>query len=125
MRQAKRGREEGSGSPGAKEGPGAYRSLRARSSKGGVVVFLGIGLALVLAVVSALGERGLRRVNRVSLEVARIEALNSELEAENEQLSREVEALRNDPLAAEAVARDELGLIRPGERVFRFEGIDQ
>ena len=82
----------------------------------------GIALSLVLAVVSAATERGLRRVHRYSVEVARIEALNSELDAENRRLAREIEALRNDPSAAEAVARDELGLVRPGEKVFRFEG---
>jgi cell division protein FtsB len=86
------------------------------------LVIAGIGLALVLAVVSAASERGLRRVHRLSGEVARIEALNADLEAENRRLALEIEALRHDTAALESVARDELGLVRPGERVFRFEG---
>ena len=86
-----------------------------------VVVAIGVALSLLLAVLSASGEKGLRRLSAFSGEVARIEALNAALEAENARLAREIDALRNDPAAAEAVARDELGLIRPGEKVFRFE----
>lgn len=77
---------------------------------------------MVLALASAFGENGFRRVHRLSAEVERIEAMNADLAAENSRLVRKVEALRDDPATAKAVARDELGLVGPGERVFRFEG---
>lgn len=38
--------------------------------------------------------------------------------AENERLKDEASRLRNDPGAIEEIARRELGLIRPGEKVF-------
>ncbi len=82
----------------------------------------GICACIALAVISAASENGFRRVHRFSMEVQRIETLNAELEADNRRLTRKIDALRNDPAAAEAVARDELGLVRPGEKVFRFEG---
>ncbi|MFW6369451.1 MAG: FtsB family cell division protein [Myxococcota bacterium] len=86
------------------------------------MVCAGLFVSVLLAVLSASGERGLRRVHRFVGEVARIEELNETLRAENARLAKEIEALRNDPAAAEAVARDDLGLIRPGEKVYRFEG---
>jgi cell division protein FtsB len=39
------------------------------------------------------------------------------LDAENRKLEAEVAALRNDPKAAEKVAREKLNLVRPGEVV--------
>jgi len=47
--------------------------------------------------------------------------LKSEIEqlrAENARLSAEIQALRSDPLAIERLAREELGLSRPGETLF-------
>jgi cell division protein FtsB len=41
---------------------------------------------------------------------------------ENEALRREVRRLRTDPTALGGVARDELGLVRPGEIVLQLEG---
>src|SRR5262249_32157181 len=42
------------------------------------------------------------------------------LEAENERLSRVIVELQEDPAVIERIAREELGLVRPGERVLRF-----
>lgn len=44
------------------------------------------------------------------------------LKARNARLAAEVEALRTDPSAIEAHARDELGMVYPGEIVLRLEG---
>jgi cell division protein FtsB len=45
---------------------------------------------------------------------------NARMRAENEQLAREVEALRADPRALEHVARADMGWVRPGEILFDF-----
>ena len=41
-----------------------------------------------------------------------------ELRGENARLTAEIAALRSDPAAIERIAREELGLARPGETVF-------
>jgi cell division protein FtsB len=46
-------------------------------------------------------------------EVARLKAANA-------QLAEEVRTLREDPARIEAIARDELGLVRPGEMTYDF-----
>jgi cell division protein FtsB len=83
-------------------------------------VYLG-GLALA-ALVSALDASGMRKARRLEEEAARIEADNARLAQESARLSREVKALRSDPAAMERAAREDLGLVRPGERVYRVEG---
>jgi cell division protein FtsB len=39
---------------------------------------------------------------------------------ENSDLSKQVQALRTDPKAVERIAREEMGLARPGEMIFKL-----
>lgn len=48
-----------------------------------------------------------------------------ELRDKNSRLSGQVEALKSDPLYIERLAREQLGMVRPGERVFRFVPPDE
>jgi cell division protein FtsB len=59
-----------------------------------------------------------RMLERQTEEMAR---RNEELRRENAELERDVVRLRDDPRAIEAVARDELGMIKPGEIVVKVE----
>ncbi len=79
-----------------------------------------VGLSVALAAASALGPRGVRHLRRLDREAARIEAADAALEAQNDRLILRIDALRNDPRTLESVARDELGMVKPGEVVFRF-----
>lgn len=76
-------------------------------------------IALVALIVGALfGDRGLLHLID---QRQRAEALASEvgaLQAENARLAAEIAALRSDPRAIERLAREELGMVRPGETVF-------
>jgi cell division protein FtsB len=57
----------------------------------------------------------------------RTEALAREvdhLDGENGRLALEIQALRTEPGAIEKIAREELGLARPGEKVFLILGDD-
>ena len=92
--------------------------VRTRARK---LTVLLLGVALALGVASALGEGGLSRVSRLRAERDRAAARNTSLAAENAQLIARVEALRGDPEVIATVARDQLGLVRPGEIVIRFE----
>ncbi|HEY7412708.1 MAG TPA: septum formation initiator family protein [Vicinamibacteria bacterium] len=73
---------------------------------------------LALLVGSLFGDRGILQLVR---QRERAEALLAEIEglrAENRRLAAEIGALRADPRAIERLAREELGLGRPGETVF-------
>jgi len=63
------------------------------------------------------GEGGLVAMRRASRDAAAVGACLAVLRTENARLRREADALRHDPAAIEIVARRDLGLIRPGERV--------
>jgi cell division protein FtsB len=75
-------------------------------------------LVVALVVGSLFGARGFLQLVR---QQRRAEALAREIEElrmENRRLAAEIAALRSDPRAIERLAREELGLSRPGETVF-------
>jgi cell division protein FtsB len=72
----------------------------------------------------ALDPGGFRKTLRLRADCESLESANAELRRGNERLRREVKALADDPAELERAAREELGLIRPGEVVFRLEDGD-
>lgn len=69
-----------------------------------------------------MAEGGFRRYVRLSQDVKSLKERNQRLSDDNARMRREVEALRDDPRALERAAREELGLVKPGEIVFSLEG---
>ena len=73
---------------------------------------------LVLIINALVGERGLMETLRARRQHAELVASIDRLKAENGRLREEVRRLLTDPGAIEALARQELGLIKPGEMLF-------
>jgi cell division protein FtsB len=78
------------------------------------------GLILLLAVVTAVGERGAIHLWRLRGEKNRIDEQNYRLQKENEALRQRVSRIRNDNHYLEKLAREELNMVRPGEIIYRF-----
>jgi cell division protein FtsB len=77
-------------------------------------------LLLALVVASLVGNRGLVRVYQMHQTRVALEREIAQLTASNTALAEEVRALRTDPTRIEAIAREELGLVKPGELVYEF-----
>jgi cell division protein FtsB len=76
-------------------------------------------IAIVALLLGALfGDRGYLRLlqKREHTQVLAHEV--DRLESDNVRLAGEIRALKTDPRAIEKLAREELGLARPGEKVF-------
>jgi cell division protein FtsB len=71
-------------------------------------------LSLIFSDMGLLKHRTMLRIER------RLEEEQETLTGENERLRQEIEALRSDPGAIERAARERLGMVRPGEIVYRF-----
>lgn len=80
---------------------------------------LALGIALIALLVGSLfGDHG---VFQLLSQQGRAEALARELEElrhENRRLAAEIRALQTDARAVERLAREQLGLTRPGETLF-------
>lgn len=82
------------------------------------VQLLLILVASVIIVDSLVGDRGLLAMLRARHEYDELAASIARQRAENARLRDQARRLREDPTAIEEIARRELGLIKPGERVF-------
>ena len=74
--------------------------------------------AVVVMVDALAGERGLLAMRRANRQYDELSTAVTRKREENGRLAEEVRRLQNDPEAIEELARRELGLIRPGEKVF-------
>ena len=91
-------------------------SHRARSR---TIVHAVLFLAAAVIVLDALtGDRGLLAMLRVRREYRELAAAVERARTENSRLAEQARRLREDPAAIEEVARRELGLIKPGEKLF-------
>lgn len=85
------------------------------------VVLMASGLFLVMMMGLAVwGDRGLLAMWRKHHELDVLAREIETIEQENAVLAREMQRLRKDPQYIEKIAREELGLVRPGEIVFEF-----
>lgn len=73
---------------------------------------------LVLLVDSLVGEKGLMERMRARQQYRQAAAALESARSRNQGLREEALRLRDDPAAIEMIAREELGLIRPGEVLF-------
>ena len=81
--------------------------------------FLAIALAL-LVLQDVFGTHGVVAMRRSQMEAADIRKEIDRLDSENRKLQDRVKALKTDPAAIERIPREEMGLARPGEYIFKI-----
>lgn len=75
-------------------------------------------VTLVLVLNALVGDRGLMETLRARRQHAELVLSIERLRSENARLRDEARRLHSDPATIEALARQELGLIKPGEMLF-------
>jgi len=85
---------------------------------GRIVQLLVLVVATIIIVDGLVGDRGLLAMLRARHEYDQLAGSIARQRAENARLRDQARRLREDPSAIEEIARRELGLIKPGERVF-------
>ncbi len=79
------------------------------------------GAMFLLLTIVVFGDNGLIELQRLRSRHAELVKVNERLRHENLNMYRSVERLQNDPIYIEHVARQELGMIRPDEIIFKFD----
>ena len=77
-------------------------------------------LVVVLVVHDIFGAHGYLAMRRTQEEIRKVNADLDQLNKENLQLEQEVRELKTDPHKIEKIARDELGLAKPGEVIIKI-----
>jgi cell division protein FtsB len=81
-------------------------------------------ITIVLVVDALVGDKGLLETIRARKQYAEVAASLNALRQENQRLRNKIRGLTDDPSTIESVAREDLGLIRPGELVFVVKDVD-
>ena len=84
----------------------------------GSIIFVLLLMALVAHVLFA--EHGFLAMRRAQKEVEKLRQDIAQLNADNKQLSEEIHALKTDPQLIERIAREEMGLARHDELIFKL-----
>jgi cell division protein FtsL len=80
-----------------------------------------LGLLLFALVVHDIfGTHGYLAMRRTEREIKKVKSETRQLNKENIQLEQEVKELKSDPRKIEKIARDELGLAKPGEVIIKI-----
>jgi cell division protein FtsB len=84
-----------------------------------------IFVTLVLIVDALVGEKGLMQSMDARRQYRQLQASLDELRRQNDGLREQMRRLNEDPATIESLARQELGLIRPGEVVFILKDLKE
>ena len=82
-------------------------------------------LLLVMVVHDVFGTHGFLAMRHTQSEIKKVKADIEALSKENAALAQEVKDLNSDPKLIEKIARDDLGLARPGETIIRIPQAQQ
>ena len=87
----------------------------------GVIVRIALAvfglLTVAMLLLAVFNEKGALEVHDQARKLSAIESDISKLDAENKQLTADIQALRSDSATIEKFAREELKLVKPGEIV--------
>ena len=92
--------------------------MRPRVVGGAVILLLFAGLTVY-------GWQGVVRLRQMRDQLQALERENVSLRREAERLAHTIDRLRNDPAYLERIAREERGMVRPGETVLKFPPRDK
>jgi cell division protein FtsB len=80
-----------------------------------------LGLALfALLAHDVFGPHGFIAMRRTQKEIEQVQEQIGKMNDENKSLADQVSSLKSDPKAIERIAREEMGLARPGEMIFKI-----
>jgi cell division protein FtsB len=80
-----------------------------------LVVFL-----FLMTLLITFGNRGVVDNYLMGKRLSQLQAENDDLEKQNQELGRKILLLRSDPAYIESIARNELGMVKKGDVVYRL-----
>lgn len=98
------------------KGPGKIRARQDNRAK--FVLYSAIFFACLLLLYTIIGDQGIIDLYQFQLKIHSLESEIREIDRANDSLREKIRLLRDDPYYIEGLAREELGLIKPGEVIY-------
>jgi len=93
-------------------------TLTTRSRRRRMVQYLVVFVGCVLVIDSLVGDKGVLQMMKKRQEARALNGRLAALKAENARLFEEAQRIKYDDATLEEIARRDLGLIKPGEKLF-------
>jgi cell division protein FtsB len=87
--------------------------------KAKIQVLLLIFFIFLIAYWTIFGDNGILKLRKIEQENEKVKAASEKIKTENERLKKEITLLREDRKYVEKVAREELGMTRKDEIIFK------
>ena len=84
--------------------------------RNGILVLLLVSIALLIH--NVFGHNGYLAARQQQKELQTLQQKKLQLQQENAQLEKENRALKSDPAAIERKAREDMHLVKPGEKIY-------
>jgi cell division protein FtsB len=101
-----------------------HTTQRAQRRGGRILAGLFFFVVCVLVVDALVGDQGVVATMRARKQYDELAGELSRLRSENASLREDARRLREDPAAIEEIARRELGLMSPGEKLFIIRDVE-
>ncbi len=98
-------------------------SGKTRTYRGAILALLLVCIALLVHEIY--GEHGYLALRHQRRDYESLQQEIRKLQEENQQLEKRIESLESDPKAIEGIARDQLHMARPGERIYTLPDKDK
>jgi len=82
--------------------------------------FIPAGCIIFILFFTVFGDKGLLRIHELKQDKNKTEARLSAARSDNENLKREIVALKTDRRYLESIARKDFGLVRSNEVIYQF-----
>lgn len=86
-----------------------------------ILMWIAAMLGLALVALGVFGNNGIITYTQLRRSYNDMQIRIEKLDRENEKMAGEIELLKNDPEYIEHIAREELGMIKPGEILYRMQ----
>ena len=93
-----------------------FRFEKATLYRNGVLVLLLASIALIVH--NIFGQNGYLALRRQQKQVQTLQQEIQQLKQDNDDLAKQIKALKSDPAAVERLAREQMHLVKPGEKVY-------
>ena len=98
------------------------KQVRAEASRNRMIFSTIIVLSFIYLSISLIfGDMGLLKYREMNKTRTSLEKQILEVHNQNEQLRRQLKALKDDPFYREKLAREEYGLSKPDEYIFQYD----